>query len=102
MSLKHFRYAAALAWCLPLPALAGMAVGLATTLFYMIGSRFYGLSWFGTATVASGVFGIPLGFLTIWLVSLCTAPPDQATQDLVVSVRYPKTGGASPAITSKT
>ena len=26
MSLKHFRYAAALAWCLPLPALAGMAV----------------------------------------------------------------------------
>ena len=34
-------------------ALAGMISGLAVTLFYMIGSRFYGVSWFGTATVAS-------------------------------------------------
>jgi cation/acetate symporter len=79
-------------------ALAGMLVGLGVTLFYMIGSRFYGVSWFGTATVASGVFGIPLGFLTIWIVSLFTKAPDQATQDLVVSVRYPKTGSASKAI----
>jgi cation/acetate symporter len=79
-------------------ALAGMILGLATTLFYMIGSRFYGLSWFGTATIASGVFGIPLGFLTIWVVSLLTPAPDKATQDLVVSVRYPKTGTATKAI----
>ena len=74
-------------------ALAGMAIGLATTLFYMIGSRFYGLSWFGTATVASGVFGIPLGFLTIIVVSLLTPAPDQEMQDLVQSVRYPKSAG---------
>ena len=79
-------------------ALAGMVTGLAVTLFYMIGSRFYGMSWFGTATVASGVFGLPLGFIVIWIVSLLTPAPDKATQDLVVSVRYPKSGSASAAI----
>jgi cation/acetate symporter len=70
----------------------GMLVGLGVTLFYMIGSRFYGLSWFGTTTIASAIFGLPAGFLTIWIVSLLTAPPPKAVQDLVVSVRYPKSG----------
>ena len=79
-------------------ALAGMVAGLGITLFYMIGSRFYGVSWFGTATIASGVFGIPLGFLTIWVVSLLTAPPSAEVQQLVADVRYPKTGSASKAI----
>lgn len=79
-------------------ALAGMIAGLAVTLFYMIGSRFYGMSWFGTATVASGVFGLPVGFLVTWIVSLLTPAPDRETQDLVVSVRYPTTGSAARAI----
>jgi cation/acetate symporter len=70
----------------------GMLVGLGVTLFYMIGSRFFGLSWFGTTTIASAIFGLPAGFLTIWIVSLLTPPPPQAVQDLVVSVRYPKSG----------
>jgi cation/acetate symporter len=78
-------------------AIAGMAVGLGTTLFYMIGSRFYGMSWFGTTTVASGVFGIPLGFITIWIVSLLTKAPPKELQDFVTDIRYPKTGGASAA-----
>jgi cation/acetate symporter len=79
-------------------ALAGMVAGLGMTLFYMIGSRFYGVSWFGTATIASGVFGIPLGFVTIWVVSLMTAPPSAETQQLVADVRFPKTGSATKAI----
>ena len=79
-------------------ALAGMVSGLLVTLYYMIGSRFYGVSWFGTATVASAVFGLPVGFLVTWVVSLLTPAPDKATQDLVVSVRYPKSGSASQAI----
>ncbi len=58
----------------------------------MIGSRFYGVSWFGTQTIASAIFGLPVGFLTIWIVSLLTAPPPQEVQDLVTSVRYPKSG----------
>ena len=82
-------------------ALAGMTVGLATTLIYMIGSRFYGMTWFGTNTVASGVFGIPLGFLTIWIVSSLTKAPPQELQDFVVDIRYPKSGGAAEAPAGK-
>jgi cation/acetate symporter len=79
-------------------AIAGMIVGLGVTLYYMIGSRFFGVSWFGTTTIASGVFGIPLGFITIWIVSLLTPAPSQEMQDFVVSIRYPKSGGAAQAI----
>jgi cation/acetate symporter len=75
-------------------ACTGMLVGLLLTAFYMIGSRFYGMSWFGTHTIASAIFGLPAGFLTIWIVSLLTAAPPQHIQDLVVSARYPKSGQA--------
>ena len=72
----------------------GMIVGLGLTAYYMIGSRFYGVSWFGTQTIASAVFGLPAGFLTIWIVSLLTEAPPKQVQDLVASVRYPKSGQA--------
>ena len=73
-----------------------MIVGLGVTLYYMVGSRFFGVSWFGTTTVASGVFGIPLGFLTIWIVSLLTHAPEKEMQDLVTEIRYPRSGGGVP------
>jgi cation/acetate symporter len=73
-------------------ALAGMLAGLGITTYYLIASRFYGVRWFETQTIASGIWGIPLGFIVIWIVSLMTAPPPQAVQDLVSSVRYPKSG----------
>jgi cation/acetate symporter len=76
-------------------AVAGMVAGLAVTAYYMIGSRFYGVSWFGTQTIASAIFGLPVGFIVIWLVSLMTPPPPRAVQDLVASVRYPKSGQAT-------
>ena len=76
-------------------ACAGMILGLAVTTYYMIGSRFFGVSWFGTATIASAVFGLPVGFITIWIVSLLTEAPSKQVQDLVASVRYPKTGQAT-------
>ena len=41
------------------------------------------------------IFGLPVGFLTIWIVSLLTEAPSKEVQDLVVSVRYPKTGQAT-------
>jgi cation/acetate symporter len=71
-------------------AVAGMVAGLLVTLYYMIGSRFYGVSWFGTQTIASAIFGLPVGFLVIWLVSLVTEPPPRAVQDIVTNVRYPQ------------
>ena len=67
-----------------------MIAGLAVTTYYLIGSRFFGVSWFGTQTIASAIFGLPVGFLVIWIVSLLTPPPPQAVQDLVASVRYPE------------
>ena len=73
----------------------GMLVGLGVTLYYMIGSRFFGLSWFGTTTISSAIFGLPAGFITIWIVSLLTAPPPKEIQDLVSNVRYPKSGQAT-------
>jgi cation/acetate symporter len=75
-------------------AVWGMIAGLAVTTYYLIGSRFYGVSWFGTQTIASAIFGLPIGFLVIWVVSLLTPPPPKEVQDLVSSVRYPKSGQA--------
>jgi cation/acetate symporter len=77
-------------------AVAGMTVGFCLTLFYMIASRFYGLEWFGIKTVSSGIFGIPVGFLTIYAVSRLTAAPSQELQDFVESVRYPR-GAVGPS-----
>lgn len=71
-------------------ALAGMWVGFLSCIIYMIGSRFYGLDIWGVKTISSGLFGIPLGFITIWVVSRLTAPPSQELQDFVESVRIPK------------
>ncbi|MBI5663660.1 MAG: cation acetate symporter [Nitrospirae bacterium] len=76
-------------------ALCGMWLGFSLCLFYMIGSRFYGLSWFGVKTISSGLFGIPLGFITIYVVSRLTGGAPKDIQDFVESVRIPK--GASVA-----
>jgi cation/acetate symporter len=73
-------------------AVSGMIVGFGLTLYYLLASRFFGVSWFQTSTVASAVFGLPANFLVTIVVSLLTAPPSQAVQELVASVRYPRTG----------
>jgi cation/acetate symporter len=71
-------------------AVTGIIAGFGITLFYMIGSRFYGVDWWGIKTISSGLFGIPLGFIVIYVVSRLTAPPSQEIQDFVESVRIPK------------
>ncbi len=76
-------------------AVTGMAVGLLVTAFYMIGSRFYGLSWYGTATVASAIFGLPASFLTIIVVSLLTKAPGPDVQTFIDSIRMPRSGQAT-------
>jgi cation/acetate symporter len=71
-------------------AVLGMAVGFLITMYYLINVGFmHGEPWFGTSPLSAGVFGIPAGFIIIIVVSLLTSPPDQKTQDLVESVRYP-------------
>jgi len=79
-------------------AVAGMLAGLALTLYYVTATHsFFGGSmdnaWFGINPIAAGVFGVPLGFLTIVLVSLLTPEPPQEIQDLVDFVRYPQLPG---------
>jgi cation/acetate symporter len=71
-------------------ALVGMWVGFLSCMIYMIGSRFYGLDIWGIRTISSGLFGIPLGFITIYVVSRMTEAPSQELQDFVESVRIPR------------
>jgi len=39
--------------------------------------------------ISAGVFGVPLGFAVIILVSLFTAAPNKQVQELIEHVRYP-------------
>ncbi|WP_454828205.1 sodium:solute symporter family protein [Pseudoxanthomonas wuyuanensis] len=71
-------------------AVSGMIVGFALTMFYLVGVQFMGMEkWFNINTVSAGIFGIPAGFLVIWIVSLLTKAPAQEVQDMVEDIRYP-------------
>jgi cation/acetate symporter len=71
-------------------AVSGMLVGFGLTVFYLVNVKFLGMTpWFGIKDVSAGIFGIPLGFLTIVVVSLMTKAPSQETQDMVEDLRYP-------------
>jgi cation/acetate symporter len=71
-------------------AIAGMIAGFLTALILIVIGRNWGIYPLGVKEVGAGVFGVPVGFIVIWLVSRMYPPPDRATQDLVESVRYPK------------
>jgi len=80
-------------------ASAGIAVGLAVTFYYMATTQpwlrgVFGVTspvelWWGILPISAGLFGVPLGFLTIIIVSLITPAPSRETQELVEHVRYP-------------
>ena len=71
-------------------AIAGMIAGFMTALILLVIGRNWGIYILGVKEVGAGVFGVPVGFIVIWAVSLMFPPPDQETQDLVEEVRYPK------------
>ena len=81
-------------------AVLGMVSGLGVTLYYMVTTEpwlrgIFGVAapielWFGILPISAGVFGVPLGFAVILIVSLLTPAPQQVVQDLVEHVRYPK------------
>jgi cation/acetate symporter len=76
-------------------AVAGMLAGFGLTVFYLVAVKFFGMTpWFGIKDVSAGIFGIPLGFVTIVLVSLSTRAPPQSIQDLVEELRYPNLPGS--------
>jgi cation/acetate symporter len=79
-------------------AIAGMAVGLGVAMYYMVRTYpFFGgvaaNQWFNIAPISAGIFGLPAGLLTIWIVSLLTPEPGAKVKELVEHVRYPHLRG---------
>ncbi len=78
-------------------AIIGMTAGLSVCLYYMMRTYPFFTNmgvpkmdlWFGLNPISAGVFGLPIGLLTIVIVSMLTPAPDKETQELVEHVRYP-------------
>ena len=82
-------------------AAAGMLAGLAVTLYYLVTTHPWLRSVFGVAIpidqatwwdiqpIAAGVFGVPVGFAVIILLSLLTPAPNNETNKLVDYMRHP-------------
>ncbi len=77
----------------------GMVAGLGTTFYYMVTTQpwlrgIFGVTspielWWGIQPISAGMFGVPIGFAVIIIVSLLTPAPRKDTQELVEHVRYP-------------
>ena len=82
-------------------AVLGMISGTVITFYYMattqpwmrglfnVTSPIADNTWWGMQPIAAGVFGVPLGFTVIIIVSLLTPAPKAEIQELVEHVRYP-------------
>lgn len=83
-----------------LAASLGMIAGLAMTFYYMATTQpwlrgVFGITtpvelWWGIQPISAGVFGVPVGFAVIIVVSLLMPRPDAGTQDFVDGVRHPR------------
>jgi len=80
-------------------AVAGMVAGLGLTIYYVVTHQpwlraLFALEgkaelWWGIEPISAGVFGVPLGFLVILVVSWLTPPPPPQAQALVERLRRP-------------
>jgi cation/acetate symporter len=80
-------------------AIAGMLAGFGVTAYYMVMNHPWLRSvfevttpvslWGGILPISAGVFGVPVGFAVIIIVSLLTPAPKSEVQELVEHVRYP-------------
>jgi cation/acetate symporter len=92
----------------------GMVAGLGVTFYYMITTQpwMYKLThggasitpeilkantWWDIAPISAGLFGVPVGFAVIIIVSLLTKAPGKEIQDLVEHVRFPSLDGKASA-----
>jgi cation/acetate symporter len=89
----------------------GMMAGLGISFYYMVKTHpwMYGLfhngsltpeilkanTWWDIAPISAGIFGVPLGFAVIIIVSLLTKEPEQEVQELVENVRFPSFDGST-------
>jgi cation/acetate symporter len=86
-------------------AILGMIAGLGVTFYYMATTQpwlrgVFGVTspiadhiWFGINPISAGIFGVPLGFAVIIVVSLLTPKPSAKVQELIEHVRYPHLKG---------
>jgi cation/acetate symporter len=81
-------------------AALGMLAGLGVTFFYMLVNQPWLRSvfritapvnlWWDIDPISAGIFGVPVGFAVILLVSLVTPRPGPKQTDLVEYIRYPE------------
>ena len=79
-------------------AICGMVAGLGVCMYYMVITYpFFGgvpaNQWFNMNPISAGVFGLPIGLITNFVVSLLTPEPSKQVQELVDHVRYPHLHG---------
>ena len=91
----------------------GMMAGLGVTFYYMVTTQpwLYRIThgspitpeiikantWWDIAPISAGLFGVPLGFAVIIIVSLLTKAPGKNIQELVEHVRFPNLDGKRSA-----
>jgi cation/acetate symporter len=81
-------------------AVMGMLSGLGVTFYYMATTQpwlrsVFGLQgpvelWWGIQPISAGIFGVPVGFAVLIVVSLLTPKPSAGAQSLVERIRYPR------------
>ena len=92
-------------------ASVGMVAGLGVTFYYMVTTQpwLYKLThgtaitpeivkantWWDIAPISAGIFGVPVGFAVIIIVSLLTKEPAKEVQELVENVRFPSFDGTT-------
>jgi cation/acetate symporter len=88
----------------------GMIAGLGTTFYYMATTQpwmrgIFGVTspiaeniWWGIQPISAGLFGVPVGFAVIVIISLLTPAPNARVQELVEHVRYPSLKGAAKSM----
>ncbi len=86
-------------------AILGMIAGVGTTFYYMavtqpwlrgifgVTAPIADMKWLEIEPISAGVFGVPIGFAVIIIVSLLTKAPDTKVQEFIEHVRYPSLKG---------
>lgn len=71
-------------------AIAGIIAGFGVTLFYLLMTRYGGMpEWFGVKNISAALFGLPVGFIVMYGVSLMTKAPSREMQDMIDEIRKP-------------
>ena len=80
-------------------AIAGMISGFGICLFYLVMTRYFPADfeamfgtklWWGISNLSAATFGLPVGFVVMYVVSLMTKAPSQEMQDFIENIRVPR------------